>query len=167
MAKLKNNVNQMNIWKENLRKKKAEKTEKEAKMEKKRESGEMYNMMVSDAVGLISTKITKESQSSYSLFNEKDGVITITITNALVITSDLKLYTACLSVPTNPKTGKDYFFDSYRFRDEDEIKKFFEDVKAALPAEVEFEEHIDKGCGFMTKEGDKVYTVKVEIDLNN
>ena len=92
--------------------------------------------------------------------------MTITINRVLVITPDLNLCTGCMAVPFNPKTGKQYFFDPYRFKDEEEVKKFFEDVRAQLPAEIEFVESVI-GSFDIIEEGSRAYKVKVEFNLNN
>ena len=165
----KHNENQTSVWKENLLKTKAEKEAKERakeeRIKKMMESGEMYNKMVSETVGFITAKITEDTQKDYMLYHEKDGVVTLTIYKALVITPELHLYTGCWPVPTNPKTGKQYFFDSHRFNDEDEVKKYFQDVKAQLPECVAFEERIG-GHADLVSEGARIYDVKVKIDLN-
>lgn len=155
---------QMNIWRERLLKAKAE---KEARMQKLLESGAMYNKMVSDAVGLITAKITEETKRDYDWHDEKDGIVTITINKALIITTELKLYTGCISVPMNPQTGKQYFFDSYRFKDEEEVKKFFDDVRAQLPDQIEFEEQVLGDAYGPVEAGARAYYVKVKFDLKS
>jgi len=166
MTKSNNNLTQMNIWKKNLLAQKAEKDAKEEKFKKMMESGEMYDNMVYEAIGLITANVTKDTQSSYVLDKAKDGIVTISIPSALIITHDLRLYTAAVRVPRNPKTGKDYFFDSQQFKDEDQVKQFFKDVKAQLPEEVIFEEREARTFECPT-EGGRAYDVKVEIDLNS
>lgn len=156
----------MNGWRENLLVHKAEKDAKEEMFNKMKESGEMYDNMVSEAVGFITAKITKDTQKSYILEKAKDGIVTISILSALIITPDLHLYTAACSVPTNPKTGKQYFFDSQQFKDEEQVKQFFKDVKAQLPEEVVFEER-DTYPAECPKGKGRAYDVKVEIDLND
>ena len=126
----------------------------------------MYKDMVSETVGFITAQFTEDTKKAYKLDNVKDGVVTITIYKALVITSELHLYTACWPVPTNPKTGKQYFFESHRFNDEEEVKRYFMDVKAQLPQGVIFEERIG-GHADLVSEGARIYDVKVKIDLNN
>ena len=170
MTKSKTTVNQTNVWKENLLKakaqKEAEEKAKEERIKKMMESGEMYKKMVSETVGFITAKITEDTQKSYKLNIEEDGIVTITIYKALVITPKLHLFTGCWPVPTNPKTGKQYFFDSHRFNDEDEVKRYVEDVRAQLPKEVTFEERVGNRIDLVT-EGSRIYDVQVEIDLNS
>jgi len=160
------NTNQMSIWKENLLKKKAENDAKEEKFKKSMESGEMYNNMVSEAVGFITAKVTKDTQSSYTLQKVNDGKVEISIYNAFIITPDLHLYSGAIFIPTNPKTGKDYFFNPYGFKDEEQVKQFFRDVKAQLPDEVRFSER-EAYPSDLVQKGSRIYDVLVEIDLNN
>jgi len=170
MTESKKTENQMNIWRENLLNAKAEKEAKEKakeeRIKKMMESGEMYNNMVSETVGFITAKLNEDSKKEYMLCHAQDGIVTITIYRALVITPELHLYTCCWPVPTNPKTGKQYFFDSQRFNDEEEVKRYFADVKAQLPADVRFEERKPYPDEIVSA-GARVYDVKVEIDLNN
>lgn len=170
MFKSKTNSSQTNVWKENLLKAKAEKeaaeNAKQERIKKMMQSGEMYNNMVSQTVELITAKITDETKSKYALYNEKEGVVTITIYKALVITSDFKLFTGCWPVPTNPKTGKQYFFESHYFKDEEEVEKYFVDVKAQLPSDVKFKERIGDSQDPIYS-GARIFDVQVEINLNN
>ena len=158
--------NQMNGWRENLLVHKAKMDAKEELFNKMKESGEMYNNMVSEAVGFITTKITNETKKTYILEKAKDGIVTISILSALVITPDLHLYTAAYSVPRNPKTGKDYFFDSQQFKNEAEVEQFLKDVKAQLPEEVKFIERDTYPVECPSGKG-RAYDVEVEFDLNN
>lgn len=156
----------MNGWRENLLVHKAKKDAKEEEFKRMFESGEMYNNMVYEAVELITARITKDTKSSYIFEKAEDGIVTISIDSALIITPDLHLYTATYSVPRNPKTGKDLFFDSQQFKDEEQVKQFFEDVKTQLPAEVIFTER-DTYLSECPSGKGRAYDVKVEIDLNN
>ena len=166
MTKSKNNENQMSIWKSNLLAKKAEQEEKERKLEKKLESGEMYKEMVSEAIGFITDKVTEDTKRSSTLQSAKNEIVSISIYSALIITSDLHLYTGSISVPRNPKTGKDYFFNPNRFKDEKQVKQFFEDVKAQLPGCVVFKERPAYPSD-LAPEGSRIYEVEVVIDLNS
>lgn len=160
---LQKKTTQMNIWRESLIK---AKTEKEAQMKKIVDSGKMYDKMVSDAVGLITVKITEEIKGEFNFHNEKDGIVTINVYRVLVITPELKLYTGCTIVPRNPQTGKQYFYDLYSFKDEEMVAKFFDDVKEQLPDEIEFTERIIT-AGDILKEGSRAYNVQVKFDLNS
>ena len=156
----------MNSWRENLLVHKAAKDAKEEELKRMFESGEMYKNMVYEAVELITARITKDTKSSYIFEKAENGILTISIYSALIITPDLHLYTATYSVPRNPKTGKDLFFDSQQFKDEEQVKQFFEDVKAQLPAEVIFEER-EASFAECPDKGGRAYDVRVEFDLNN
>lgn len=159
-------LDQIGIWKENLRKLQAEERAKEERIQKMMKSGEMYNKMVSEAVGLITAKITEDSKNKYLPVISDEGVAIIGIYSVLVITPELQLYTGCWSVPKNPETRVQYFFELYRFNNEEEIKRFFEDVKAQLPKEVKFRER-EAGPSDHHINGSRIYDVRVEIDLNN
>ena len=160
------NESQMNIWKKNLLEKKAEQDAKEAQIKKRIESGEMYNNMVNETVGFITTRITEDTKSSYKLHDVKEGIVIIPIYSALVINPELRLYSGTLRTTTNSKTGKLYLSDFYQFKDEEQIKQFFEDVKSQLPAEVRFIER-EADASDLAVKGSRVYDVKVEINLND
>ena len=162
----KNNVTQAKSWKGNLLAMKAEKDAKDAEFKRRLESGEMYKDMVSEAVGFVTDSVTRETHRPYTINEAKDGIVTISISGALVITPGVRLYTAALYVPTNPKTDKNYFFDPYQFKDEEQVKQFFADVKAQLPAEVTFEEREARSYECHDK-GGRAYDVRVEINLND
>lgn len=171
MTKSTNNRNQMNIWRENIRNLKANKEAEEQKKNEMMASGQMYNAMVNEAVELIISKITDESinGSIDFLFPPSKGPaskVEIWVYRAIIIANDLSLYSACYPMPTNPNTGKQYFFDTYKFKDESEADRYIADVLARLPDGVELRKRIDtneKSIFF----GSEIYDVYVKIDLND
>lgn len=166
MTKSNNNSTEMNIWEKNLRKARAKEEEEKKRIKMMLETGELYNNMVDEAVELITTKIAQDAAGGYGLEDEKDGVVTITVYKAFTISAELHLYSECYSIPTNPKTGKQYFYNLYVFKDEDEVKKYLDDVKAKLPKEVHL---IERLCGEndVACPGDRLYSAKVRIKLND
>lgn len=169
MTHLKNNSTQVNTWKENLLKTKLQKEENERrkleKLNRMKESGELYDIMVSDAVFLITNKYNKDTNSSIGLHNELDGIVTLTVYGALLISTDLKLYSSHFSLPINPKTGLQCFYHSYQFENKEEVEKYLNDVKAQLPDDVKFRKRIETENFIFS--GATVYDAQLEIDLNS
>ena len=168
MTNTRQNASQMSIWKENLLKVKAEKEAKEkAKEDRIKElmkSGEMYKNMVSDTVEVITQQITKATKDSYTPLFEEDGLVRINVFEVLTITPDLCLYTGCWPLPTNPETGKQCFGETYQFEDEEQIKKFFDEVMSRLPADVQIRERVNSPKSNFFEE--RIFDVLVEIKLN-
>lgn len=160
------NENQINIWREQLFAHKAAKEAKEEMLKKMIESGEMYENIVDETLGFIIARVDKEIKSPSIIEKAVDGIVTISIYSALVITPDLHVYTATGWVPRNPKTQKDYFFDPHYFKDEEQVNQFFKDVKEQLTEAVKFSER--KATRFeCPDEGGRAYDVEVKINLND
>lgn len=170
MTKSSNKQNQMNIWRENIRNLKANKEAEKQEKNEMMSSEQMYKAMVNETVELIISKITDESINgsidflfppSKATANEAE----IWIYKAIIIANDLSLYSACYPIPTNPNTGKQYFFDTYKFKDESEADKYIADVLARLPDGVELRKRIDTENGIFF--GSKIYDVHLVIDLDD
>lgn len=172
MFQTKNNSNQMIEWKNKILAVKKEKEEKERKKAERirqlMESGELYNTSVEDAVAFITAQITKKAGYDYILNDEKDGIVTITIYEAFFITADFKLLCSNTSISCvkNPRTGKPCFCDVYEFKDEEEIKKYIEDVRSKLPEGVKLNERMGADKVGIYKDA-RLYDAEVKIDLNN
>ena len=102
----------------------------------------MYKNAVEDSVGLIKSELTERSKSSFMWRKNDDGSVTIEIFKILIITNDLRLLSGLWDTPKNPRTGKYYFFEDIRFKDEEEVQRFFKDVKAQLPEDVKISVHL-------------------------
>lgn len=165
MLKTKNNSNQMIEWKNKvIAAKEAKERRKRATMNQSIGSKALYNVAVEDAVNLIRTKITRQAEDGTALYTEKDGVVTLGIQKAFVITADLKLQLD----PVNKimKSDKQCFYYSYQFNSENEVEKYLKDIKSKFPKEVSI-------IGHRRIETDGIYAnartfnVQVAIDLNN
>lgn len=99
---------------------------------------EMYERMVEEAVLVI--KGDWESKAKY-LEGTKLMEDTIELTsNAFFITESGGLYSNNYGFVRNPKTKKCCFYNTFEFENEEEIKKYLNDVKCELPDGVEYDE---------------------------